>query len=290
MTGFARTSAELDGLAWVWEIKSVNGRGLDIRSRLSGGYDRLEPQVRRMVDSRLTRGNVAVTLQPVRTVADASVTVNETVLGQLAQVAQDLQQRFQLAPASVDGLLALRGVVDLAEPEEDADSQQAREAAVLASLEQALDALVAHREEEGSRLHAIVSGQLGAIAALVSEAEALAAAQPEAIRTRLQQQVDDLLGEQSAIAPERLAQEVAILVTKADIREELDRLAGHVEAGRTLLTDNGAIGRRLDFLTQEFNRETNTLCSKSQDIDLTRIGLELKTVVDQLREQAQNIE
>ena len=208
----------------------------------------------------------------------------------MLSVANDLAARTNAQPATVDGLLSLRGVVETVEPEESEAERKALEAGVLDSLEQALDLLVEDREAEGRRLGEIVGGQVDMIAALTKEAGKLAALQPAALKARLQQQVADILDGATGLSEERLLQEAALLATKADVREELDRLNAHVGAARELFSDDGAIGRRLDFLAQEFNREANTLCSKSQDAALTKIGIELKTVIDQFREQAQNIE
>ena len=290
MTGFARAAGAIGVYSWAWEVKSVNSRGLDLRSRLQGGLDGLEATVRAAAARRFHRGHLSLnlTLNPVS--AELTAQVNEDVLVSILSVANDLAARIGAAPPTVDGLLSLRGVVETVEPEETEADRKALEAGVLASLDEALDLLVADREAEGRRLGKIVGGQVDAIARLSKDASKLATLQPAALKARLQQQVADLLGAAAGLSEERLLQEVALLATKADVREELDRLTVHVGAARELFSNDGAIGRRLDFLAQEFNREANTLCSKSQDAALTNIGIELKTVIDQFREQAQNIE
>jgi uncharacterized protein (TIGR00255 family) len=290
MTGFARDSDRLGAYSWVWEVRSVNGRGLDVRSRMPTGHEALEVAVRAAVDSHLSRGNVAVNLKLDRGFADATVRVNEAVLGELVKVAEALAARLPAATLSVDGLLAQRGVVELAETEEDEAARSERERRMLSSFEAALDGLVAMRRQEGARLAEVLQAQLGAIEAGVATAAAAAALQPAALAERLKAQIAAIGEAPEGLTEERLAQEVALLALKADVREELDRLSAHVAAARELIAAGGAVGRRLDFLAQEFNREANTLMSKVSDLELTRVGLELKAAIDQLREQAQNIE
>ncbi len=290
MTEFARTAGAIGAYSWAWEVKSVNSRGLDLRSRLQGGLDGLEATVRAAAARRFHRGHLSMNLTLNRSGAEPTAQINTDVLETMLSVANDLAARTNAQPATVDGLLSLRGVVETVEPEESEAERKALEAGVLDSLEQALDLLVEDREAEGRRLGEIVGGQVDMIAALTKEAGKLAALQPAALKARLQQQVADILDGATGLSEERLLQEAALLATKADVREELDRLNAHVGAARELFSDDGAIGRRLDFLAQEFNREANTLCSKSQDAALTKIGIELKTVIDQFREQAQNIE
>lgn len=290
MTGFARAGGVLDALTWNWELKSVNGRGLDVRCRLPAGFDAVEQAVRKRTGERLKRGSVAVALQISGSGDTMQVRINHDVLDQIANLAGDLSQRLRLTSASVDGLLGLRGVIDIEEPEVGPEEQERREIAILTSFDEALAALAKGRGEEGQRLRDLVLAQLSQLADLVRQANETAAAQPDAIRARFQQKLAALLDPDSGIAPERMDQELAILITKADVREELDRLAAHIEAVRELLEQGGAIGRRLDFLAQELNREANTVCSKSQDLELSRIGIELKTLIDQFREQVQNIE
>lgn len=290
MTGFARAGGALDTLSWNWELKSVNGRGLDVRCRLPAGFDAVEQAIRKRINASLKRGSVSVALQLSSDGDKLRVRINHDVLDQLAGVANDLSRRLGLVGASVDGLLGMRGIIEIEEPEVEAEEQARRETAILTSFDEALSALMAGRDEEGLRLREVVEEQLAQLVELVDQANQTAAAQPDAIRTRFEQKLAALLAPDSGIAPERLDQELAVLITKADVREELDRLGAHIEAVRELLQQGGAIGRRLDFLAQELNREANTVCSKSQDLELTRVGIELKTLIDQFREQVQNIE
>jgi uncharacterized protein (TIGR00255 family) len=291
MTGFARAQGQTGGVAWTWEVRSVNGKGLDIRCRLPGGLEGLEPRVREQVGRTLRRGNVTMTLTMTRTDIVTGMRVNREILEQVLALAAEVRGCHpEIAPPALDGLLALRGVVEPLEAEETEEARQALETAVLSSLDEALKALAATRLAEGARLHATLAGHVDRIAGLTAEAGRLASLQPEAIKARLKQQVDELLAAAPGLPADRLAQEAALLVTRADVREELDRLHAHVEAARDLLAANDAVGRRLDFLCQEFTREANTLCSKSADTELTRIGLELKVAIEQFREQVQNVE
>ena len=290
MTGFARGAGNQGDHAWVWEARSVNGRGLDVRVRVPPGYDALEQPARALVTERFRRGNVTVGLQLVRTGAAAEVRVNEEVLERVIAIGRDLARRLQAPPPAVDGLLALRGVVDTVEVAEDEAARTAREAAMLAGLATTLDALAGARGDEGARLAALLGAHLDDMSALVAQARSLSATRPEALRARLSEQVAELRAGAAGMTPERLAQEVALLAVKADVREELGRLDAHVAQARQLLADGKGVGRRFDFLAQEFNREANTLCSKSGDVALTRVGLDLKVAIDQLREQVQNVE
>ena len=288
--GFARQEDGDGTISWTWEIKSVNGKSLDLRCRLPSGYEALEPVVRGAAPERCARGNLQVGLSVDTSDRPLRMRVNRELLDQLLELAKTLKDAPGAAPPRLDGLLALRGVVEAVEEEDSAEDRAAREAAMAADLALALDALVGMRRAEGARLHGLVDGHLSSMAALVGQAAASAAAQPEALRQRLKERVEELLAASPALPEERLAQEAAVLITKADVREELDRLEAHLAATRELLAEGGPVGRRLDFLCQEFNREANTLCSKAPDVELTRIGLELKGVIDQLREQIQNIE
>ena len=293
MTGYARAEGGDSQVSWVWEAKSVNGRGLELRLRLPSGHDALEPFAREAAARGLKRGNVQLSLAVSRIAETPSVRINTALLEQVLAVTQDWQARFpDVAPARWDGLLALKGVLEPMEAEDvDAEAVRlGREAAMKLTLEQMLAALVAMRAGEGSRLVAVLTSQLDEIQALAGRAGATAALRPEAIKARLKAQVAAVLEAAPALPEERVAQEVALLAVKADIREELDRLGAHVAAARELIAAGGAVGRKLDFLSQEFNREANTLCSKSSDVELTRIGLDLKAVIDQFREQVQNIE
>ncbi|MGH6946690.1 MAG: YicC/YloC family endoribonuclease [Kiloniellales bacterium] len=290
MTGFARQDGGDGKLIWHWELKTVNGRGLDVRCRLPQGYDLIETRVRQAVQKALTRGNVQVSLSVTRTAGGARLAVNREVLDQVVTLIGELQGKVAAEPPRLDGLLALRGVLEPLEEEERPEERDARETAMLADLERALVALVNARQAEGRQLAAAVEALLAEIAGLVEAARAAASAQPAALAERLKVGLAELQASTPALSEERLAQEVALLAAKADVREELDRLAAHILAGRELAASGGAVGRRLDFLCQEFNREANTLCSKAGDVALTRIGLDLKAAIDQLREQIQNIE
>ncbi len=287
MTGFARQEGGDGGLTWMWEVKSVNGRGLDVRCRLPSGHEGLEAAARAMAQKHCTRGNLQIALAINRGAASARFQINRDLLDQLVALTREIEGA---APPRIDGLLAVRGVVETVEEEETKDQLDARMAAMEADLARALGALTTMRRAEGQRLKDIIIERLDEIERLTAAAGESAAVQPEAVRERLRTQVEELLDAAPALPEERLAQEAALLATKADVREELDRLSAHVAAAREHLAEGGPIGRRLDFLCQEFNREANTLCSKSWDVALNRIGLDLKAAVDQLREQVQNVE
>ena len=291
MTGFARAEGGDGDLRWTWEVKSVNGRNLDMRVRVPTGFEALEPAVRAAVPEKLKRGNIAVGLVLTRGQQPARVRINRELLDQVIALADEVRQRLKTEAPRPDGLLAVRGVVELAEEEDlSEEKREARIQQMSADFTKALAALAQTRHEEGARLAAIVAQQLNDIERFCTAAAASAAAQPAGLQARLKQQLDMLLGTSPALPEERLAQELALLITKADVREELDRLGVHIAAARKLLKDGGAVGRKFDFLCQEFNREANTLCSKSSDFELTAIGLDLKSSIDQLREQVQNIE
>ena len=293
MTGFAREGGALaDGTAFVWELRSVNGRGLDLRLRLPPGQDALEPLLREAAGRRFKRGNVSANLslkreERPRLVPDAAA------LDQLLELAQALAARIPgAAPPRAEALLALPGVMRAEAPEADEAADEARRGELAAAFSRALDGLVAARRAEGDALHRVLSALLDEIAALHEAAGLEAAGQPEAQRARLMEQVGALLGENgtSRVPEERLAQEVAILAQRSDVREELDRLGAHVDAARGMLRAGEGVGRKLDFLVQEFMREANTLCSKSASVALTRVGLDLKAAIERLREQAANVE
>jgi uncharacterized protein (TIGR00255 family) len=291
MTGFARAAASDDRFAWTWEVRSVNGRSLDVRCRVPPGFDQLESGVRAAAAKRFSRGNLNLTLAVERKAGTTKVAVNREVLDQVLGLVKDLEGRTNAAPARIDGLLAVRGVIETVEGEAEADEVRAvRDSAMMKTLDQALAQLQAAREAEGRALGTTLAAHLREIEELTQSAAGQAAAQPASIKARLEAQLAELLGSQTALPPDRLAQEVALLATRGDVREELDRLKAHIVAARDLLADKGAIGRRLEFLAQEFNREANTLCSKSADIALTQTGLALKAVIDRLREQSANVE
>jgi uncharacterized protein (TIGR00255 family) len=288
MTGFARATGESNGRSWNWEVKSVNGKGLDVRCRLPLGSDALEAVVRAQAAERVKRGNLSVSLTVRRDQAQGQYRVNEELLRHLLETATAMDTIYQ---PRVDALLNVKGVVETAEEaDEDEDQKKAREVKMLVDLGVALDALVGMRAEEGRRLGVVLGEQVAEIERLTAAAAGLAENQPAAIRARLVASLADLLGAAPALSEDRLMQETALLATRADVREELDRLRAHIAAARQLINDGNVVGRKLDFLCQEFTREANTLCSKAQDVDMTRIGIELKTVIEQFREQVQNIE
>ncbi len=290
MTGFARATGEFQQTAIVWEMRSVNGRGLDARLRLPPGNERLEPASRQAVQSRFSRGNIQATLSLSTAAGALKPVINRVLLDELATYARDLQERHGIAPPSADGLLALRGVVEFPEAASSPEEREALDAAILSTLDEALTALEAARAQEGSALGDLLGQHIDAIEVLTRKAEVDQSREPDAIRARLAEQVSQLLSASTQFDEARLHAEAAFLATKADIREEIDRLFTHVGSGRSLLEKGGAIGRKLEFLAQEFNREANTLCSKSNASSVTAIGLELKAVVDQFREQVQNLE
>lgn len=295
MTGYARVdgrqaSGEPGEESWTWELKSVNGRALEVRTRLPAGCDHLDVPLRNLLAQKLKRGNVSVTLTLTRRGGGQRLAINEPLLEQLIVLMRGLEQRLDVAPPRLDGLLAIRGVLESVEDQPDPASGEERDRLLMADLATALDLLAQTRAEEGGRLAQVLSLRLDEIAGHVAAAQMNAATQPAAIRDRLLAQIHGLLDGANPIASERLAQEAALLAAKADIREEIDRLHAHIASARAMLAEGGAVGRRLDFLCQEFNREANTLCSKSGDVGLTRIGLDLKQAIEQLREQIQNIE
>ncbi|MGH6939982.1 YicC/YloC family endoribonuclease [Hypericibacter sp.] len=291
MTGFARAEMGEGDRRWSWEIRSVNGRNLDLRLRLPPGCEALEPQLRQAVPERCRRGNISVQLEAARQGQPQSrYRVNRAALDQVIAAVKDVGLQIDAERPRLDGLLALPGVVERIEEEETEDTREARLALLLKGFGEALDGLVRMRAEEGARLARIALDQLREIERLVGRARSLAAAQPEAQKARFRLQIGELLAQIPALSEDRLAQEFALLIAKSDVREELDRLAAHIEASRALVEGGGAIGRKLDFLCQELNREANTICSKSADLELTAVGLDLKAVVEQFREQVQNIE
>ena len=290
MTGFARASGERQGLFWQWEIKSVNGKALDVRLRLPPGFEALETPVRAALAAAFRRGNLQVSLGISGQLGRETVRLNQEILERLVAAGETLRDRIGGEPLRADVLLSIKGVVEVAtEPEAEGEAE-ARDAAMLESFNEALTSLAAARREEGQRLNAVASAQVQRIAELAEAARRNPSRSPEAIRARLADQVSRLMETGATLDPDRLHQEAVIAATRADIQEELDRLASHVEAAHALLASDDAVGRKFDFLAQEFNREANTLCSKAADRSLTAIGLDLKTVIDQLREQVQNIE
>jgi uncharacterized protein (TIGR00255 family) len=289
MTGFAREAGFSAPFHWSWEIKTVNSKGLDLRLRLPPGFDLLDSPVRAAISKTVSRGACYANLTVTRECAVVTARVNRELLAHLMETIAALPRPENIAPATLDGLLGLRGVIETQEAEEDEAAFAAAQAAMLGGLAKALEQLGAMRRQEGASLAAYLGQRLERIAALTRAADDCPARQPAAVKERLRNAVAQL-GEVGRFDEARLYQEAVMLAAKADIREELDRLASHVDAAKKLLGEGGAVGRRLDFLAQEFGRETNTLCAKSNDSTLTALGLELKVEVEQLREQAQNIE
>jgi len=288
MTGFARADGSHKSARWHWEVRSVNARGLDVRLRLPPGREGLEPKVREAVARRFSRGSILASLVLENETGHVEVKLNEEVLKQMVQAAERVRQLTGGEPAGVAGLLALKGVLEYVEPEE--KDAEALATAILDSLERALEGVEQARCAEGAKLAKVLAAHIDRIAELVAAAAASPARSVEAIRARITEQVARLAGTSTNLDPVRLHQEAVLIATRCDIEEELQRLAAHVAAAREMLTANEAIGRKLDFLSQELNREANTLCAKANDADLTRIGLSLKATIDQLREQVQNIE
>jgi uncharacterized protein (TIGR00255 family) len=290
MTGYGRSHGALPGVSFVVELKSVNGRGLDMRVRLAPGFDALEPEIRRRIGKAVSRGSLSVSLAVDREGEGGRVVVNHQALEAVLAGFDWLGSRVDAEKPRLDGIMGLKGVLEQHETPLSAEEEEALNAAILAAFDEAIAALVAARAEEGTRIGTILADRVDEIAALTKAAELHPGRSRDAILARLRQQVAELSEASPGLSEERLAQEAMLLATKADIREELDRLTAHIAAARALLAGGGPVGRKLDFLSQEFNREANTLCSKSNDVALTAIGLDLKAVIDQLREQIQNIE
>ena len=290
MTGFARSSGHRDRFRWSWELRSVNGKGLDLRLRLPQGFDHLESAIRKQISARLQRGNVQVALNVSVSDSKLELVVNETALKAVMELKSRLASQLDDSRLTLEGLLAMRGIAELREAEEQGEALKSREALILADLGVAVERLAAMRAEEGEKIVAMLGEQIDQIETLTASIEADPSRQPAVIAARLAEQVQRLIEAAPALDGERLYAEAVLLATKADIREETDRLHAHVAAARKLLAEGAPCGRRLDFLAQEFNRETNTICSKSNSVAVTTAGLELKTVIDQFREQVQNLE
>lgn len=290
MTGFAREAGVTGPHQWAWEVKSVNGRGLDVRLRSPQGFEQQAEEARRLLSTTLSRGQCQLNLTLARAAGEAALRINRPLLERLLAVVAEVERPAGIGPATLDGLLALRGVVELEEDGSDAAFDEMLKTDLVAAAGRLAASLQAARSAEGAALAQVIDGQLAAMTALVDAAELCPARQPEAVKARLAEQVAQLLGASPALDPQRLHQEAVLLAARADIREELDRLRAHIDAARTLLAKEEPVGRRLDFLAQELGRETNTLCSKANDVALSRIGLDLKAVVEQFREQVQNVE
>ncbi|TNE41103.1 MAG: YicC family protein [Alphaproteobacteria bacterium] len=290
MTGFAREEGTWKDDHWAWELRSVNSKNLDIRARMPGAFEGLEADLRAMISKVIKRGSLQVGLHFHRGETATEISINRQAVNRLLTAMEDLRGEIEAAPVALEGLLGLKGVIDTKEIEEPGEEKEARLSELKASFARALEKLKDSRDREGAKLEPLLMEQVARIEVLSAEARQIAQTVPATLQAKLHKQLDELLSEASSVSEDRLAQEIAFLVTKSDIREEIDRLDAHCATARELLTSSQPVGRKLDFLTQEFNRESNTLCSKSPDVELTRIGLELKTVVDQFREQVQNIE
>jgi uncharacterized protein (TIGR00255 family) len=290
MTGFARGQGVAGAYGWSWEIRSVNAKGLDLRLRLPPGWDAIEPAVRARAAEALSRGTLHATLNVEREGVAPVVKVNDEVLQAVIATLNSLADRIEAEPARLDGILAIKGVIEVTDAAEREDERTAAQAAVVKGFDAALADLIKMRRHEGEALGRVLSTRLAEISALIARAEASPGRKPEAIKARLAEQIATLLDASERFDPDRLHQEAILIASKADVREELDRLGAHVTQATKMLRDGGAVGRRLDFLAQELNRETNTLCAKANDMELTNIGLELKSLVEQFREQVQNLE
>ncbi|HSV00283.1 MAG TPA: YicC/YloC family endoribonuclease [Roseiarcus sp.] len=290
MTGFARAAGSGGGWRWTFELKTVNAKGLDIRLRMPAPFDQAEGEARARLAKALARGTCFANLSGRREAAASAARIDGAALESIAVAARAAAAKAGLAPPTMDGMLALRGVVDVADIEDDEAAVNAASAGALASLDEAIAALIGTRRIEGAALAALLTERLNAIAALVEAADANPARRPEAVRDRLAQSVEALMGSSRGFDESRLHQEAILLAAKADIREELDRLKTHVAASRALIDEGGPIGRRLDFFSQELAREASTLCAKANAVSLTAQGLELRAQIEQFREQVQNVE
>jgi uncharacterized protein (TIGR00255 family) len=290
MTGFARSAGAYGAVRWHWELRSVNGRGLDVRLRVPPGFEAMEPVIRERVAQRLARGSLSISLSVQRDSPVSDIRLNEELLGKVLAAIDRIRAAGDFERPRPDGLLGLRGVLEIVEQEESEAEIEARQAAMMASLDTAITDMIEARAAEGRRLQPVLQAHLATVDSLVDKVAASAARTPDAIRFRLKEQVAKLLEATHTLDEQRLYQEAALIAQRADVEEELKRLKAHVGAARDLLVSNAPVGRKLDFLAQEFNREANTLGAKSNDLEITRLGLDLKAVIDQIREQVQNIE
>ena len=294
MTGYARAQGSDERRRWVWEARSVNGRNLEVRCRVPAGFDRLENPSRNAVSGRMKRGNVSINLTITSEHQAKPLRINRALLADLAGLVEEVRKSTGAGAPSADGLLRVRGVIEEEDEGEDTEEALANlDKALTATLDEALKSLVSARAAEGKALAQVIDGHIGEIEVLCKRATERAQVQIGLVRERFESQLKELLERAPPLSEERFAQEVAVLVGKADVREELDRLSAHIAQAGSLLKDarpDNPVGRKFDFLCQEFNREANTLCSKSADIELTRIGIDLKGAVERMREQVQNVE
>ncbi len=290
MTGFSSIEKSKSGYDWIWEIKSVNSRSLDLRLRLGSGVERYEQELRQKISKYIRRGNISVTLRVTSQQREEKITVNRDLLNSLIDLWQDYSSENKVDPPRFDGLLRVRGVVDLAETKEEMIENTPLDRAIINSFDSALEGLLDSRKSEGAKIETILLTQIDEINTLVKRAVDCSLTVLEKTRSSLKKKVDSLMEDKKLFDEDRLAQEIVILATKSDIREELDRLAAHIQAAKIEITKGGVVGRKLDFLSQEFNREANTLCAKASDQQLNEIGLSMKVVIDQFREQVQNLE
>lgn len=290
MTGFSRVEGTSGRTRWAWELRSVNGKGLDLRLRLPPGFEALEADMRRLAGETFSRGNLQIGLATSVSEAQVEAVVNQGALAAVLALREQLTGVVDLAPLKLDTLLSVRGIVDFREAEESETERAARDGDIRAGFAEAVRCLADMRRKEGDALAAVLLGQVARIEALTEAVEADPSRSVAAIAERLSAQVAMLMQGATALDRDRLHQEAALIATKADLREEIDRLKAHVAAARELIAQGGPIGRKLDFLAQEFNRESNTICSKSNAAAVTAAGIELKVVIDQFREQVQNLE
>ena len=291
MTGFARADGSTDGLSWIWEARSVNGRGLDVRLRLPPGYEALEIPARDAVAKRFARGSISLSLSIEKQQTNGAIRLNEQVLADVIKAADRVSTLSGATKPDAAQLLMIKGVLEMSDQAtEDVAARAVREKAITQNLDVALEKLGEARRAEGARLGGVIHDQISQIDQLAAAVRASPSRAPEAIMTRLRDAIGRLVDATAALDDQRLHQEAVLIATRADVEEELQRLAAHVAAARDILAERGSVGRKLDFLAQEFNREANTLCSKANAVDITRLALQLKTVIDQFREQVQNVE
>ncbi|MCK5040888.1 MAG: YicC family protein [Sphingomonadales bacterium] len=294
MTGFARASGVVTGWQWSWEIKSVNAKGLDSRVRVPSILDGLDIEVKKIISKDIKRGTVYANLDIKQNKVDgdgnSSLAVNRENLEEVFDLLQEYESTAELAPSSMAQLLSIKGILEVEEAGVSENLRKNLEVGVLRGFEGVLTALIKAREDEGKAMHLVINEHITSLDFMLEKAADCDAVRMENVRDRFKEKVESLLVDNEGLSDERLEQEVAVLAVKADISEEINRLKAHLKSARDMLKSKNPVGRQYDFLAQELNREVNTLCSKSSDIELTKIGLEMKAQVDMLREQIQNIE